>query len=190
MTLFVCSVCNKTANVGVAGSFYCINCNEMIGGYFHKSCLVIRQLQCIDCNDCIVDNSGMFLCDFHPLCNPQMQCKDCRDCTSDKSRMYVSIFHKVQYIGRHYVTSKEEYDELINEFIQHNPYVNKSQFDFNKIFMDNFITQSSYNDYYWKILYEQLLKKYEVTNESIEETIKDQWYRSRSGCLTKRAIKE
>lgn len=161
MTLFACSVCNKTANVGVAGSFYCINCNEMIGGYFHKSCLVIRQLQC----------------------------KDCRDCTSDKSRMYVSIFHKVQYIGRHYVTSKEEYDELISEFIQHNPYVNKSQFDFNKIFMDNFITQSSY-DYYWKILYEQLLKKYEVTNESIEETIKDQWYRSRSGCLTKRAIKE
>jgi len=97
--------------------------------------------------------------------------------------MYVSAFNKVQYIVSHYAISKEEYNELINKFSLHTSSINKPRLDFDQELMDDNSPRLSYD--IWGSLYDGLIKKYEITNESIEETIKDQLYRSRTGFFTK-----
>lgn len=167
MTVHICHVCKERVySAGVDEGFidlcHCDNCGKSVSGPFHKRCVILEQSQCLDCIYC----------------------------TTDKSRMYVYDFHKIRYIVKYYGTSKEEYDELINELASFNSSIKKSYLDFNKIFMDETSIQMLFNDYHWKSLYEILIKKYKITNESIEEIIKDQLYRSRTGFFIKCATKE
>jgi len=107
--------------------------------------------------------------------------------------MYVYDIYKVQYIVRHYAISKEKYDELINalnsRIISGGIPVNRSCFDYEKILMDD-PSEQFQNNGYWYCVYGLLMCKYEMTNENIEEAIKDQLYRSRTGFFTKCATKK
>ena len=117
-------------------------------------------------------------------------CKECSDCTADKTRMRVKDFHKAQFMVKFHVTSKEEYDVLINELTSSLSYLSKNNFDaLYHNFMDDTCITHRYDDPFHEILYEFLRDKYGMTNESVEEAIKDEWYRRRSGCFTKSAIK-
>lgn len=159
-----CNVCNQT-EVYTAGIIYCLNCHNTKYAYYHSLCLI----------------NGPFI-----------QSTDCRYCTSDKKRMYVYDFYKVQYIVRHYAISKEEYDEIINRlyirFTLSGKLVNRSYFDYEKIIMNNPSELFQYGNY-WYCVYLFLMDKYKIT-KNIEEAIKDQLYRSRTGFFTKCATKK
>lgn len=161
-----CVICNITVTVGIFGSYFCINCNKNIGGYCHKGCTKKPE--------------NIYI---------MRQTNDCVNCTSDKTRMRVKIYSKIKHIMEHYVVSEEKCNELYSEIPSGIFYSAKILIDVCKSIMNNTYDDKYDNSYRSPILYDFLIKKFNLLDENIVEAIKDQWYlQRRNGYFTKRAL--
>lgn len=152
----------------------CEVCNQLV---INGLCAVRPLVFCFGCQTKI---SGCF--HYHCITKRE-ECSTCCKCTLDKTKMRVTILNKLQYLIKHYKISTNEFKKLTTELN-----LDLIVCSYTNIMNDDYIIQN-HEVFASDAMYTVLINKYQLTDEIIEEKIKEEWQKRRSGYFVKPARK-